>query len=59
MTHKGEVFFLVKWKGYDSSKNTWEPLENMKNAEEAIKLYEEKMKTTMKKFKEKNKTEKS
>ena len=56
MTHKGEVFFLVKWKGYDSSKNTWEPLENMKDAEEAVKIYEEKMKNTKKQFKEKNKT---
>lgn len=28
--HKGREFFLVKWKGYAESENTWEPLKNLK-----------------------------
>jgi hypothetical protein len=31
--------FLVKWKGYDSSHNSWEPLSNLSNCQEAIALY--------------------
>ncbi|KAG2393545.1 hypothetical protein C9374_007076 [Naegleria lovaniensis] len=26
---RGKAMFLVKWKGYDDSKNTWEPYENV------------------------------
>ncbi|XP_016397622.1 histone-lysine N-methyltransferase SUV39H1-A isoform X2 [Sinocyclocheilus rhinocerous] len=28
--HKGREFFLVKWKGYTESENTWEPFKNLK-----------------------------
>ena len=32
--------YLVKWKGYELHDATWEPLENLKNAQEAIKEFE-------------------
>jgi hypothetical protein len=31
--------YLVKWKGYNHSANTWEPKENLKNCRELIKQY--------------------
>jgi hypothetical protein len=37
---KGEKYYLVKWKGYDSSANTWEPLENLIHCRERIKEFE-------------------
>ncbi len=35
--------YLVKWKGYDQSYNTWEPEDNCVNCPEIIKSYEEKV----------------
>ncbi|KAF8751589.1 hypothetical protein RHS01_08361 [Rhizoctonia solani] len=41
MEKRGEKwFFRVKWKGYGSEENTWEPRENLKNAEEILKKFE-------------------
>src|SRR5258705_214835 len=31
--------YLVKWKGYDTSYNSWEPEKNLTNAEEILKEY--------------------
>jgi hypothetical protein len=32
--------FLVKWKGYPDSDNSWEPLENLANAKDALRLFQ-------------------
>ena len=40
--HKGKgrkLHYLIKWKGYPVSDNSWEPAENL-NAEELIREYE-------------------
>ncbi len=36
----GENYYLVKWIGYDSSENTWEPIKNLIHSREIIKEFE-------------------
>jgi hypothetical protein len=36
---KGVLCYHVKWKGYDTSNNTWERKENLRNAEEALEEF--------------------
>ncbi|EFQ96955.1 hypothetical protein MGYG_09215 [Nannizzia gypsea CBS 118893] len=35
----GKIHYLVKWKGYDDSENTYEPMRNLQNATQAIEKY--------------------
>ncbi len=37
---RGITKYLVKWKGYTVKENTWEGLENLKNAMEKIEEFE-------------------
>ncbi|TLD34013.1 hypothetical protein PspLS_01465 [Pyricularia sp. CBS 133598] len=34
-----QLMYLVKWKGYSSAENTWEPKKNLSGASEAIKKF--------------------
>jgi transposase InsO family protein len=36
-----ELFYLVQWKGYDPSFNTWEPMKNLLHCNEKINEFEE------------------
>jgi hypothetical protein len=41
---KGKLYYLVKWKDFDSSANSWEPISNLIHFREMIKEYEKKKK---------------
>ena len=35
----GNMQFLIKWKGYPTSENSWEPERNLENADELLRTY--------------------
>jgi hypothetical protein len=37
--HKGKTYYKVRWVGYGQKDDTWEPEENLKNCEDAITTY--------------------
>ena len=37
---RGIVQYRVKWRGYDVSENTWEPVSNLRNCVDLIREYE-------------------
>ena len=41
---KGQLYYLVKWKNFDSSANSWEPINNLIHCREMIKEFEDKQK---------------
>ena len=42
---KKRIYYLVKWLGYGHEENTWEPIQNLKDAKEALTLFREARKT--------------
>ena len=41
---RNQTQYLVQWKGYRKEENSWEPLDNLKNARAKIKEYEQRSK---------------
>ena len=42
--NKGNLLFLVRWKGYSMEDDTWEPASNLKHAKETLEEYKKRHK---------------
>jgi len=45
VNREGNIFYRIKWKGFDLRYATWEPAENVSNAPKLIENYEKSLKT--------------
>ena len=41
---KGQLYYLIKWKSFDSSANSWEPINNLIHWRDVIKEFEQRKK---------------
>ena len=37
--HRGKILYKIKWKGYPTSENSWEPVRNLQNAKKTLEAY--------------------
>ncbi|TVU30721.1 hypothetical protein EJB05_22356, partial [Eragrostis curvula] len=54
--HRGQLQYLVKWRGWPESENTWEPFENLKACSDLIEAFEKRSRTPRSSRKRKRKT---
>ncbi|KAL9245192.1 hypothetical protein vseg_018870 [Gypsophila vaccaria] len=52
---KGEPLYLIKWRGWPESANTWEPVEHLQTCPDVIEAYEERLLSGQKKNSSKRK----
>ncbi|KDN70668.1 hypothetical protein CSUB01_08324 [Colletotrichum sublineola] len=55
VAHQGsgdDLSYLVKWAGWPAEYNTWEPLDHLEDAKEAVRKYERQRKRVHKKWDE-------
>ena len=45
--HRRRIEYLVKWVGYELHDATWESLDNLTNAQDAVKEFEESLTETV------------
>jgi len=38
---KGKTEYLVKWKGWETEDNTWEPTKHLRNCKDMIEAFEQ------------------
>ncbi|XP_010251505.1 PREDICTED: chromo domain-containing protein LHP1-like isoform X2 [Nelumbo nucifera] len=45
---KGQTQYLIKWRGWPETANTWEPLENLQSCSDVIEAFEERSRSSRK-----------